>query len=176
MSKRALKNYLNELTKAQLEEQVLDLYARFKEVKTFYDFTFNPKEDKLIAEAKQKITKEYFPKTRRRPKARRSTAQKYIKHFRQIGVEPSLLADLMLFNIETAQKYNRAKPQKAEAFYKSISNSFIQALGFVQYHGLQNNFHSRLIAIAGEAEQQSWFNAEFLKDRLAEVCNIMNGR
>ena len=38
MSKRALKSYLDELTKKQLQEQVLDLYTRFKPVKTYYNF------------------------------------------------------------------------------------------------------------------------------------------
>ena len=52
MSKRALKKYLTELNKEQLEEQVLDLYQRFKEVKSYYNFVFNPKEDKLLEEAK----------------------------------------------------------------------------------------------------------------------------
>jgi hypothetical protein len=169
MSKRALKSYLKELTKDQLEAQVLDLYARFKQVKTFYDFSFNPKEDKLITEAKQKISKEYFPQTRRRPKARRSIAQNYIKHFLQIGVQESLLADLMLFNLETAQRYNLSRPQKADAFYKSLANSFIQALSFVQYHRLQVEFGHRLKAFVAETQNQDWCNYEFLAEKLEEV-------
>ena len=48
MSKRALKAYLGELTKKQLQEQVLDLYTRFKPVKTYYNFVFNPKEEKYL--------------------------------------------------------------------------------------------------------------------------------
>ena len=60
MSKRALTAYLGELTKKQLQEQVLDLYTRFKPVKTYYNFVFNPKEEKLLDEAKFKIGKEYF--------------------------------------------------------------------------------------------------------------------
>src|SRR5665811_2031669 len=86
MSKRELKIYLKELTKAQLQEQVLDLYARFKPVKTYYNFVFKPNEEKLLDEAKFKISKEYFPVNTRKPKARRSVAQKIIKHFIQLGV------------------------------------------------------------------------------------------
>ena len=61
MSKRDLKKYLRELPRPALEEQLLDLYVRFPEVKTYYDFIFNPKEDKLVQEAKTKIGNEYFP-------------------------------------------------------------------------------------------------------------------
>jgi len=69
MSKRALKKYLVELPKKDLEEQMMDLYLRFPVVKEYYDFVFNPKEEKLIQQAKAKISNEYFPLKRRRPKA-----------------------------------------------------------------------------------------------------------
>ncbi len=160
MSKRALKAYLYGLTKEQLEDQVLDLYQRFKEVKIYYDFTFNPSEDKLIAEAKFKISKEYFPQGKRRPKARRSIAQKYIKHFLQIGMEAGLLADLMLYTVEVGQAYNAEKPQKAEAFFKSMANSFEQAIDFIRIHGLKRDFWARVEAITHKAEEQEWFNLE----------------
>jgi shikimate 5-dehydrogenase len=48
MSKRDLKKYLGELNKEQLEEQIIELYEKFSSVKVFYDFVFNPKEDKLL--------------------------------------------------------------------------------------------------------------------------------
>ena len=47
MSKTALKKYLAGLKKKDLELQILDLYGRFPVVKTYYDFVFNPKEEKL---------------------------------------------------------------------------------------------------------------------------------
>lgn len=169
MSKRALKNYLNELTKPQLEAQILDLYQRFKEVKTFYDFSFNPREEKLINEARFKINKEYFPLGRRKPKARMSVAQKYFKHFMQIGLEASLLADLMLFNIETAQQFNRGKPQKADAFFKSMANSYEQAVDFIVANGLQRDFQTRLTNIAVETEKQGWYNLDFFQVKRTEL-------
>lgn len=171
MSKRALKNYLKELTKPQLEDQILDLYQRFKEVKTYYNFTFNPMEDKMIHEAKFKINKEYFPQGRRKPKARRSVAQKYFKHFMQLGMDPSLLAGLMLFNIETAQRYNYSRPQKSDAFFKSIANSFEQAVDYVLLHGLQRDFNAQLDQIVDETEKQNWYNLEFFKRKQDELEN-----
>ena len=81
MSKRALIKYLSDLNKAELEEQLLDLYNRFPQVKKYYDFAFNPKEDKMMQEAQAKISNEYFPLKRKRPRARRSVAQKFIRQF-----------------------------------------------------------------------------------------------
>ena len=105
MSKRAFKKYIKELDKEDLEEQIMDLYERFEEVKVFYNFVFNPNEEKLVKEAKFKIGKEYFPPNNRRAKKRRSVAQKLIKHFLKLEMEPHSLADVMFYNVEIAQAY-----------------------------------------------------------------------
>lgn len=160
MSKRALKKYLQGLEKEQLEDQIIDLYERFKEVKTFYNFVFNPKEEKLMDECKFKISKEYFPLNSRKPKLRRSVAQKYIRHFIQIGVEPHLVADVMLYTIEIAQTFSAQKHVKADSFYKSIANSFEQAMEFILSNGLYKDFENRLQKVLQETEKQDWINAD----------------
>jgi len=168
MSKRELKKYLHELNKEQLEEQISDLYARFKEVKVFYDFVFNPKEDKLLDECKFKISKEYFPLNGRKAKARRSVAQKHIKHFKQLGVDSTLIADIMLYNIELAQTYSSEKVIKQDAFFKSMLKSFEEAVEFVYENTLQNEFNSRLKAIVNKAQALNWYNSGFFEKALMQ--------
>ncbi|RZJ60320.1 MAG: hypothetical protein EOO45_24555, partial [Flavobacterium sp.] len=68
MSKRELKKYLSSLPKEELQEQMMALYDKFSDVKAYYDFVFNPKEEKLEQEAKSKIANEYFPIKSKRPK------------------------------------------------------------------------------------------------------------
>ncbi|MHA3789348.1 DUF6155 family protein [Flavobacterium hauense] len=158
MSKRDLKKYLASLPKEELEEQLLSLYEKFGEVKAYYDFVFNPKEDKLEQEAKVKIANEYFPIKGKRPKLRRSTAQKYIKHFLTIGVDPYVVADVMLFNIETAQKYSGKRELSYASFYKSMLNSYKQVVEYVAANGMAPNFSERIAAIKNEAFRQYWEN------------------
>lgn len=160
MSKRALKKYVDELSKEQLQEQILELYSRLKEVKQFYDFVFDPKENKRIEECKFKIQKEYFPLTRRKPKKRRSVAQKCIKDFLKLGMEPAFIADLMLFNIETAIQYCGEHPVKQESFYVSIQRSFSEANKYISECGLSLAFHERLEKITNQVWEQDWFNKE----------------
>ena len=160
MSKKDLKIYLASLKKKQLEEQVLDLYERFNEVKTFYNFVFKPKEDKLLEDAKFKISKEYFPVSSRKPKTRRSVAQNIIKHYIQLGVDAYIVADIMLFNIETAQKYSNQKEIKQESFYKSMLKSFEQAVGFINEKKLNNEFNVRILKIITTSREQDWMNFE----------------
>jgi putative NIF3 family GTP cyclohydrolase 1 type 2 len=158
MSKRDLKKYLNELTKQQLEEQLLELYDKFKDVKVYYDFVFNPKENDLVKDAKLKISNEYFPVRSKKPKMRRSVAQKFIKHFITLGVDSFITADVMLYSIEIAQALSSEKDIKQEAFFKSMLNSFEQAISFMIEKGILNEFKSRVVAISSETLAQNWMN------------------
>ncbi len=166
MSKRALVKYLQSLDKQELESQVLDLYQRFKPVKEYYNFVFNPKEEKLVEEAKFKIANEYFPLKRKRARMRRSVAQKYIKQFILLEMDPALIADVMLFNLETAQRYNEKKRVNQDAFYKSMFNSFSQLVEFTGVNGLKKVYEKRLANIVDTAFDQEWFNAEGLDSLL----------
>ncbi|TDW51467.1 hypothetical protein EV144_101142 [Flavobacterium sp. 270] len=164
MSKRDLKKYLGQLTKEQLEEQIVELYEKFAPVKVYYDFVFNPKEDKLLQESKVKISHEYFPikkpnaKWRPKAKMRRSVAQKIIKHFIMLGVDSFVIADIMLYNIEIAQTFSSNNFIKQELFYKSIFNSFEQAVNFSISNGIFAEFKARIIAIQEETVRQKWKN------------------
>ena len=159
MSKRALVKYLDGMEKHEIQEQLLDLYNRFPVVKEYYDFVFNPKEDKLVQAAKLKISNEYFPVKRKRPKARRSVAQKFIKHFVKLGVEPHLIADVMLYNLEISQAFSKEK-NVPDAFYKSMLNSFNEVIQFVVLHGQLDTFKTRIITVYKESQDQQWLFAE----------------
>lgn len=140
-------------------EQVVDLYGRFPSVKTYYDFVFNPKEDVLMQEAKAKISNEYFPVRRKRPKARRSVAQKYIKHFLTLGVDSVLLADFMLYNLEVAQRFSIHKNVN-DAFYKSLLKSFGQLMQYVSVNGLWSEFQERIREVYLFVHDKDWPNRE----------------
>lgn len=162
MSKRDLKKYVSELNKEQLEEQIIDLYEKFQPVKVYYNFVFNPKEESLLLDSKLKISNEYFPikklGRRSKPKMRRSVAQKLIKHFVVLGVDPFVIADVMLYNIEIAQAYSSDNPIKQELFFKSMFNSFEQAVEFIISNGIYAEFKTRIGSIFQKTVDQKWIN------------------
>ena len=158
MSKKALRKYLRSLSKEQLEEQLLDLYDRFRDVKTYYNFVFDPQEEQLIDEFRFRVQKEYFPPSGRKPKARRSVAQRSIRHFITLGMEPRLVADAMLFNLETAQQFSAQRTIRQEAFYISMLRSYREAWDFIRDHNLEMQFRDRLRKVAERAWEQEWFN------------------
>lgn len=159
MSKRALKKYLTSLKKQELEEQMVDLYDRFPVVKQYYDFVFNPREDKWVQEAKIKISNEYFPLKRKKARARRSVAQKYIKQFLKLGMAPHLIADVMLYNLEVAQSFSKDR-NVPDTFYKSMLNSFTQLIQHVSLYGMLPEFKDRIIKVYNATLEQNWEYSE----------------
>jgi hypothetical protein len=160
MSIRDLKKYLQSVDEAELREQIIDLYQRFKPVRVYYNFVFNPNENKLIEDGKFRISKEYFPVNARKAKTRRSVAHKLIKHFISLNMDPMLVGDFMLFNIEVAQSYSAEHTIKQEAFYKAMLHSFEQAVMYMADHRIYKPFSVRLNAVAENARDQNWFNAK----------------
>ena len=160
MSKRDLKKYLSELNNEQLQEQIVALYDKFLPIKTYYNFVFNPNENNLLKDAKIKISNEYFPIRGKRPKMRRSVAQKFIKHFILLGVDPFVIAEVMLYNLEIAQTLSAEKNIATELFYKSMLTSFNQLISFLIEKAILKEFESRVMTIKNETIAQNWFNAE----------------
>lgn len=159
MSKRELKTYLASLKKKELEEQISDLYSRFKDVKEYYDFAFNPKEEELLEKCKFDISKEYFPVGRRRKaKARRSVAQKYIRHYKRLGVDPWIVAEVMVYNLELAQTYSADKHIRQDSFFVSMLKSFDEAVAYILDNGLTQDFSNRMKAVSEATWTQNWFN------------------
>ena len=158
MSKRDLKKYLTELNKEQLELQLLELYDKFSDVKVYYNFVFRPNEVTLIKEAKLKISNEYFPIRGKKPKMRRSVAQKFIKHYITLGVDSFIIADIMLYNIEIAQSLSAEKVIKQEQFFNSMLNSFQQAISFIIEKGILLEFKDRVVVVKENAIKQDWIN------------------
>lgn len=171
MSKRDLKKYLTTLNQEQIAEQLLSLYDKFADVKSYYDFVFNPNEDKLSRDAKTKISAEYFPIKTKRAKLRRSVAQKIIKKYQLLGVDPIVLIDIMLYNIEVAQKYFANREVRFTSFYKSMLNAFEQTLQFSFETGNTTQYMSRFEHISLEAARQKWPN-QFLFDDLLHKFQV----
>ena len=164
MSKRELRKYLKDLTKEQLEDQIIDVYNRFKEVKEYYDFAFNPRENELMEQCRFQISKEYYPVTSRKAKMRRSVAQKWIKKLILLDADASLLADVMLFNIEIAQTFSGEHIIRQESFFTSMYKSFEEALRFFSEKGIVTEFKGRIEKIAGDACDQKWPNRQAFED------------
>ena len=76
------------------------------------------------------------------------------------GLSRKVVAEAMVYNLETAQAFSALKPVRQEAFYISILKSFNEAVEYIKENGQVPRFSERLKKISDEAWQQNWFNRD----------------
>lgn len=155
MSKKAFRTYLKSTPKKELEAQLLQMYERFPPVKQYYNFIFNPREEEMVEGAKARIRKEFFPTNGRKPKARRSVAQRVIREFRTLEMEPLWVAEVMVSNLEMAVEFESAR-KVPQSFYNSMLKSFEEAAHYISYHNIITEFGKRIGRIYQRVREGGW--------------------
>ncbi len=144
MSKQKLKKELQQLTKEQLIEQILDLYDNNKSVKEFYNFYLNPVNEKdLAAKYKKQIRKEFNVENPMRSTEKFSVAKRAISDFKNLQPSPETLADVMLYLPECACELTYCYGDYSEQFYNSAINNYLAALEFIYKNNLLDEFKLR---------------------------------
>ncbi|QZE13496.1 hypothetical protein K4L44_13060 [Halosquirtibacter laminarini] len=158
MSKRELKKHLDTLNEDQLKEMIVDLHDRFKDVKDFYKFFFNPDEDKLLEDAKTAINKEFYPARSRRPKMRPTVFKKNYKLLSTLGVSPEKLIELMLYYIDVAIQFPRSRNIRKANFHQSIYKTYEDCISYVFKEGFESIYMNKLEEIVDQTWKKDWPN------------------
>ena len=98
-----LKKYLSQFTKEQLVGQILELHKKYKDVKTYYEFSINPDVASKSMNVKEAVLECFFPK--RGYKLRLKDARKIISDFKKLEPDPESLADAMLYYVECGVRF-----------------------------------------------------------------------
>jgi len=65
----------------------------------------------------------------------------------------------MLFNLEIAQTFEEEK-NVADSFYKSMLNSFEQAVQYISLNGMLPDFKERIARIYSNTQEKDWLFSE----------------
>jgi len=136
--KKELNKYLNSLSEKELIKEV-KLYDKFADVKKYYEMELGDNSEKILAEYKAKIKKEYFP-TRGYGRARNSVSRKVILDFKKIAIHQKDVVELLLYRVEMMLKFTNAYGDINEPFYNSLESSFGQASEIIAKEQLRPYF------------------------------------
>src|SRR5436190_2243498 len=112
-----IKKELRNLDKSKLIEIISDLYSKNKSVRQYFDFYMNPNEKELAAKYKRKVFEAFYPTKGDRHSLK--DGKQAITEFKKYEPSPELIADLMLFYVETAVQFTNDFGDINEAFYSS---------------------------------------------------------
>ena len=156
LTQKALKTYLNRLTKEELIQNIAELFKRFPAVKDYYQLKFHPEDQAQVASKyKDVIENEFFP-SRGFGKARLSVAKKAISDYRKVCTSPADLVDMMLFYVEQGVKFTNAYGDIDEPFYNSMESVYADAVGHIFKHQIFGLFEKRCRKIVTDTSGIGW--------------------
>lgn len=150
----SLKKYLQKFSKEQLIAQIVELNAKYKDVKKYYEFSINPNSDKAKEEAKKIIRKNI--NTDGMPKLKLREARQAVTDFKKLSPSESDLADIMLFYVECGVDFTNSFGDIDEPFYNSIAGMFHDAGKYIKSDGMQAQFKQRCKQIMDDTANIGW--------------------
>jgi len=161
-----IKKELKKLDKEKLLELVADLYKKNKSVKEYLDFFVSPNEKDLFFKYKDKVYEAFYPK--RGDRFKLSDGKKAISDFKKLETSKELLAELMLFYVETGVVFTNEYGDIDEPFYNSISSVFSNALKLMSKENILDKFADRAKKVIDDTYDIGWGFHDYLCDVYAD--------
>jgi hypothetical protein len=160
MALTEIKKELKKLDKDKLIELISDLYKKNKSVKDFLDFYVNPKENELFETYRDKVFEAFYPK--RGYSLKLKEGKKAISDFKKFEPSPQLLADLMLFYVETGIQFTNEFGDINESFYSSLETTYVSALTLMHKERLLDKFADRAEKAVNDTTNIGWGFHDYL--------------
>lgn len=157
-----IKKELKKLDKDKLIYLVADLYKKNKSVQEFLDFYVNPNERELFEKYRDKVFVAFYPK--RGYKLKLKDGKKAISDFKKLGPSTDLLADLMLFYVETGVQFTNDFGDIDEGFYSSMATTYVAALTLMRKENLLDKYADRASKVVSDTSGIGWGFHDYLCD------------
>lgn len=154
MSKSELKKYITSMDEQELRSEILNLYQKFPEVKSYYAIELGTEADrkKIYDKAKKDIWNLFYISKRPRKRPRIQKIKTLLKEREKLSIFTHETIDLYLYAVETAVAYLLLRPRTTKATYNSSIENFRKAAQFIETAGLQDVFKERCVLMVSDAE------------------------
>lgn len=147
MSKTELKKYIKDLEPDVLRQMLLDVYSISKEAKVFLDYAINPDDNKMLEMCKDVIDKEFRPTMCYR-RLTFSKSKKAISNFKKLDPHPKMLAEAMIYMLESAVDTAAIWGNVEESFAITAANNYMATLRHIDKYGLLADYKSVMSRLA----------------------------
>lgn len=172
VGKRELRSFLDGLSKEELVNQTLQLFAEFGEVREYFEMRLGPADDSQTVRQKYKriIDDQFFPE-RGEPRLSLTAARKALRGYRKVARSMDGVVDLMLHYVESVLAFGHEFGYMDESLARSLTLVFRDAVGEIAKAGLAEAFAERCRKIAASSAQLGWDLPETLED----LCDAFLG-
>lgn len=161
-----IKKHLKTWERDKLVSLVLELYKANKAVKEYVDHLVAPDERGAFNKYRDKVLESFYPK--RGMNYSLKDGKKAISDFKKLGPSPILLADLMLFYVETGVSFTNDFGDINESFYSSLEKTYDAALKLMRQESLLDRFADRAAKVVDDTRDIGWGFHDYLSDAYSE--------
>ncbi len=155
ITKVTFQKHLFQLDRKEMAQELLKLFGKFDNVRQFYQMDLGGDTSELLNVYKEKIRKEYFPNRGfGEPKA--SIIRKILSDFKKVSVFEHDLIDLLLYRVELGVRFTNEFGDIDEPFYRSVTNSFDDALKLITENISHARFQDRCAGIVLATRHIGW--------------------
>ena len=162
----SLKKYLQQFSKEQLIQQIIELNKKYKDVSTYYRFALNPDNRARLDEFKVKLFACFYPK--RGYKLDLKGARKLVNDFKKLSPGEEVLTDLMLYYVECGVKFTNDFGDISEPFYTSVESMFGDTCKLIGANNLKPVFDERCLQILDNSSDTGWGFPDMLNQHYFE--------
>jgi Family of unknown function (DUF6155) len=149
-----VKKELNKLDKSKIIDLVAELYKNNKSPKDFLDFWVNPNENELFIKYRDKVFRAFYMEKGYDYSLK--NGKQAISDFKKFSPSSELVADLMLFYVETGVIFTNDFGDIDEPFYSSMETTYESALKFMKKENLLDKFAVRAKKIVDDSDGTGW--------------------
>lgn len=165
--KKELNKYLASLSEKELIQEVKKLYDKFEPVRQYYAMELSADSEKVLADFKARIKKEYFP-NRGFGRASSSASRKVVSDFKKIAVHKKDVVELLLYRTEMMIDFTAAYGDIDEAFYNSLGSGFAEACKLIKREKLETYFRPLCQELISKSYDFGWGVYDELKGTYRE--------
>lgn len=168
-----LKKKLNDLSKEELIQLLVEVYKKRKDSKELIESKFDPGLELIALEKyKMQIRDEFFPPSGRPEYPRFSNLRRALKNFKDISSNPELIAELMIVHVENGVEYTNEYGDIDERFYDNIERTYLNLLKHLSKNNLLAEYKDQCLNIVNETAGIGWGFHDELTDLYYEFYGI----
>ncbi len=147
-----LKAFIEDMSKGELMEDILELAKNNKDIREYYlDKYYEGYSDFYLSDAKEKIRFEFFP-NRGVGKFNFNVIKKVIEDYKRLRTSPRCIADLMMYAVENGIDFTVKYGDITDQFYINMEKLFDETLYYISKEELEKKFLARASKIVVETD------------------------
>lgn len=161
---RELRKYLKELSKKELEDEIVHLFKNFPSVKEYYSSMINPELNKDLLEKYKKIIMKEFTVVNYKYNISYKACRDAIKSFNKVCNQKDLVAELMFYYAEVGIEFTKTYGDINEQFYVNIASAYEKALFYVFDNDIEDDLKDKAYYLMEKGQGIGWGFSDWLED------------